>query len=125
MNRLLEESTREQLLTWLVRGAVTWFKNKDLSAQPHAMLAAFKVYIDENDRLQQFIDMRCETSEKSYVNAGNFQEYFCKDMNTTMMQNKLSVIMAEKGFIATVPRINGKSQKMYKGLRFSDTTDTL
>ncbi|KAG0289456.1 hypothetical protein BGZ98_003823 [Dissophora globulifera] len=68
--KMLSGDILEQFLVWLVRGAVAWYKNKDLeNTQPPSMLAAFSEYIDENDHLQQFIDEYYELDMRFYVNA--------------------------------------------------------
>ncbi|KAF9272994.1 hypothetical protein BGZ68_001932 [Mortierella alpina] len=118
--RLLKENVREQLLIWLVRGAVAWYKDKDLSRQPPAVLQAYKAYNDENDKLQLFIDEYCEIDNLSHVNASKFRDAYCKSMQVSVLQTKLKDQMAEKGYKHAVPRINGKQEKVYSGLRLRD-----
>ena len=72
--KLLSEKAQQQLLTWLVRGAVAWYKNKDFTSQPPLIRDAFNKYNAENDKLQQFIDTYCEIGVTYYVNASAFRE---------------------------------------------------
>jgi len=117
-NKLLKEHAREQLLTWLVRGAVAWFKNKNLTDQPPVMKRAYQVYNDENDKLQIFIDTSCEIGKDFAINAKLFREMFSSAMQIPIMQTKLAQLMKEKKFMLTRFRINGKMERGYKGLRF-------
>ncbi|KAF9998420.1 hypothetical protein BGZ80_000794 [Entomortierella chlamydospora] len=123
--KLLQEHARKQLLVWLVKGAVAWYKNKDLSSQPPAMLAAFQEYNDENDKLQQFINMNCEMGNTFYINAGLFREEFCKTMYASILQKTLVTLMAEKRLKFGSPRINGKTEKVYHGIRLVGSENCL
>ncbi|KAF9343086.1 hypothetical protein BGX26_006286 [Mortierella sp. AD094] len=117
-DRLLQEDAQEQLLVWLVRGAVAWYKNRDLITRPPVMLAAYHAYSNENDKLQHFIETYCETDESYYVNAGEFRRRFNKTMGTEERQTDLINPVAKKGFKYCSPKIDHKSQKIYRGLRF-------
>ncbi|KAG0018035.1 hypothetical protein BGZ80_007626 [Entomortierella chlamydospora] len=99
-HRLLKQDARQQFVVWLVRGAVAWYRNKDLSQHPPAMLRAFQEYNDENDKLQQSIHNHCEVGVLHRVNATDFRTQYCKAMHASIMQIKLAELMHEKGFKA-------------------------
>ncbi|KAF9426826.1 hypothetical protein BGZ76_002584 [Entomortierella beljakovae] len=120
--KLLLKEAREQLLVWLMRGAVSWYKNKDLRKQPAVMLRAFENYSDENDKLKIFIELFCETgpSKDYYVNTAEFREQFIKAMGLApIKQCKLADAMKIKGFKQGTPKKNGRTQRVYEGLRLS------
>ncbi|KAF8958825.1 hypothetical protein BGZ46_001883 [Entomortierella lignicola] len=120
--KLLKQNAREQFLVWLVRGAVAWYKNKDLSQQPPAMLRAFQEYNNENDKLQQFIHNNCEIGDSHQVSVSLFRDEYCRTMHTNIMQNKLAELMTEKGFKQFSPRKNGKQERTYLGLRLGSSS---
>jgi putative DNA primase/helicase len=118
--KLLQEEAREQLLVWLIRGAMAWYQNTDLSDQPDLMLQAFEVYNEENDAVKQFIDMYCQQGKSYQVNCVEFRDRLCKTTGTTIQANKLADLMANKGFIlsSTRDKVRGQKIRVYNGLCF-------
>jgi len=121
--KLLTVFAQEQLLTWLVKGAVNWYK-EGLGARPQCVEDAWKLYKDENDRLKIFIDERCEllpnlqaNDEKVfYVNAGDFLKALNDGSSVKYLQKDLIPLMAKRGFKYSNQR--GISGRIYTGLRF-------
>jgi len=121
--KLLTVEAQEQLLIWLVQGAVKWYK-EGLGPQPASMINAFKDYRAENDKLQMFLDEKCELSppglqkneaKKYFVNAGEFRKAL-ETHGFKYLQKDLIEIMLKRGFKY------GKSREVatnvYWGLRF-------
>jgi len=119
--KLLDERAREQFLVWLVRGTVAWYKNKDFSSQPPLVRDAYMQYNDENDKLQQFITEFCEINPSYHVNAKSFRDEL-SNYGMPIMQIKLAKLMKDRGFPAASPRINGRQEKTYRGLRLVETS---
>lgn len=121
--KLLTSHAQEQLLTWLVNGAVRWYTEK-LGAQPQSMVDAFKAYCDENDKIKLFIDTRCELPPaglqkddlKAYhVNAGDFLAALNQHSSLKYKQKDLIEKMKTRGFKYANPR--GMTTRVYTGLR--------
>ncbi len=76
-DKLLTPERQEQLLAWLVRGAVAWQRD-GLPSAPAKIKAAFQEYKDDNDDLQKFLDERCEVETGFEVQTVRFAEEFNK-----------------------------------------------
>jgi len=128
---LLGKKAQQQLLTWLVRGAVKWFKSDPkigLGEQPKAMQEAFMDYKEENDKVKLFINAMCEVAPKEmpkknmisegyFVNASAFKERLLEHCNYKCTQIALKEKMENRGFKYDKPR--GMTEKIYVGLRLS------
>ncbi|KAF9103376.1 hypothetical protein BGX27_010609 [Mortierella sp. AM989] len=120
--KLLQEQGREQLLVWLVKGAMAWYKNKNLKEQPALMKQAFESYNDENDKLKKFIQMFCVEGGSYYVNSVVFREQFTKTMGIIVPHNKLVEMMSARGFNFSSTRDKHNTKiKIYRGLCFFDS----
>ncbi|KAF8982175.1 hypothetical protein BGZ46_001657 [Entomortierella lignicola] len=115
---LLSEYSQEQLLVWLVRGAVKWYAG-GLGKLPECMKDAFNKYYTENDKLHEFIDELCEVSKEYRVNAGEFREAFKDFLGRNVQQKDLIEMMKRRGFQHVVAKDGKSSVKVYKGLQFS------
>jgi len=120
--KLLTAFAQEQLLTWLVQGAVNWYR-EGLGARPQGVEEAWNLYKGENDRLQIFIDERCEqpsaalqNEKEFYVNAGEFLKAFNDNRSgTKYLQKELVPMMEKRGFRYSHRR--DVSGRIYSGLR--------
>ena len=113
--KLSTPDAQQQLLTWLVKGAMEWY-NKGLGTQPPLMQECLKEYIADNDTLQQFIDECCEIKEGARVNAAAFKAEYMAVSNKKVSQKELQEAMAKRGFPFKNARNAGKIEKMYHGL---------
>lgn len=71
----MTDANREQLLVWLVRGAVAWYE-AGLGEQPELLKSALQGYVEENDTLQSFIEDRCEVQPSAKTNASEFRREY-------------------------------------------------
>ncbi|KAF9357320.1 hypothetical protein BGX26_003925, partial [Mortierella sp. AD094] len=117
--RLLTKCSQEQLLVWLVQGAVKWYAG-GLGKLPKCMEDAFGAYCEENDKLGEFIEEGCEQSPSHKVNAGEFRIAFNLYLGSNVQQKVLVEMMKKRGFQYTVAKdeISG-SVKVYKGLKLN------
>ena len=123
--RLLDDL--EGLLTWLVRGAMRWYENKDLKTnQPESVAQFTKEYFDECDELQQFINERCELGADYKVASQELRDAFkysnIGDGNIT--QTLFNKRMRQKGFPKKDVWIDRKTVKGYTGIRLKNEDDS-
>jgi P4 family phage/plasmid primase-like protien len=117
--KLMLDNQQEQLLNWLVQGAVKWYK-EGLGEQPQAAKNAFNDYFTENDRLGQFLDNYCEKGSELHVNASEFKRAFDEqNVGTKIQQTELIAMMAKRGFRHTRARRDGVNTNYYMGLKLS------
>eukprot|EP00891_Asterochloris_glomerata_P005824 jgi/Astpho2/5824/fgenesh1_pg.00080_%23_73_t len=115
--KLSTPDAQQQLLTWLVRGAMEWYK-KGLGTQPLLMQECLKKYIADNDTLQQFIDECCEIKEGARVNAAAFKAEYMQVSNKKVSQKELQEAMAKRGFpFRNMNVAAGRKEKVYVGLQ--------
>ncbi|KAF8976748.1 hypothetical protein BGZ46_007992 [Entomortierella lignicola] len=116
--KLLTKYSQEQLLVWLVQGAVKWYA-EGLGKLPKCMEDAFSAYCLENDKLGEFIEDYCEQSPEYKVNAGEFRDAFKLSLGSGIQQKILIEMMKKRGFQHTVAKdeISSSSVKVYKGLK--------
>lgn len=63
-DRMKEEESRKQALSWIARGSREWYGSEDgLGPPPEAVRNATREYVSEADKLQLFIDQHCEIGE--------------------------------------------------------------
>eukprot|EP00243_Klebsormidium_subtile_P008343 TRINITY_DN3925_c0_g1_i3.p1 TRINITY_DN3925_c0_g1~~TRINITY_DN3925_c0_g1_i3.p1 ORF type:complete len:194 (+),score=14.69 TRINITY_DN3925_c0_g1_i3:70-651(+) len=70
--RMMEKGSLEQLLSYLVRGAVDWYMRGGLGETPTAMKASLNQYLASNDKLQKFIEDHCAIREELRAPMMNF-----------------------------------------------------
>ncbi|KAG0002652.1 hypothetical protein BGZ79_002589 [Entomortierella chlamydospora] len=116
--KLLTECSQEQLLIWLVHGAVKWYAN-GLGETPQCMKDALKEYRAENDTLKTFIEEYCEISPDYKVNAGAFRDAYKRFIGYNVQQTVLVKMMKKRKYEHVQARVGeSKSvQKIYKGLQ--------
>ena len=107
--KLLSQAGQEQLLAWLVRGAVSWY-GQGLGAMPTAIGAAWDSYIEENDTLAAFVAERCVLGADMSVNAKDFRQAYVAFADTRVQQKHLQERMRSRGFKYT------SSTRAYGGL---------
>lgn len=118
-DKLSTDIGRQQLLTWLVKGATLWYANeKKLPAQPALLSNRLDQYIADNDVLHQFILEHCEAGRDFKVKKDDFLNAFVRASGREVKQKVLEVMMAKRGYAPKQARIEGQKLKVYSGLRF-------
>ncbi|KAF9342821.1 hypothetical protein BGX26_006796 [Mortierella sp. AD094] len=118
--RLHTKYSQEQLLVWLVEGAVKWYAG-GLGKLPQCMKDAFQECCSENDKLKEFIDECCEVSDNYKVNAKLFRDSFRSFLgySSNVQQKDLMEMMNTRGFQYKAVRDGTSVTKMYLGLQVS------
>lgn len=120
-DKLNTESGKQQLLTWLVKGARDWFAGgKDLGEQPALLKNRLEQYIADNDVLRQFIQDQCEVGKEYKVKKDEFQQAFMQASGRNVKQSVLEVMMTKRGFAHKQAKIGGKQMRVYSGIRLGD-----
>ena len=84
-DKLLTPEAQQQLLTWLVRGAVKWYK-EGLGPQPQSMKDAYSTYRCENDFVKNFVNEYCELPPPD-TNKCELKAYFANGTEFLKMLN--------------------------------------
>ena len=95
--RLASPEVLEQFLSWIVRGAVAWYK-EGLGAKPAALSAAQEEYYQENDIIGQFIRDHCETGQGFRVSPSTFKQTLEGTMQHVYTGEKIKKALLKKGF---------------------------
>jgi putative DNA primase/helicase len=99
--RLLEE--RDGILTWIVEGAKRWATTMRLD-HPKAVTKASADYRAQTDRVQAWLDERCDTDELATAPAGDLYKDFCQwwddsgEKHRAPSQNLFGRQLSKKGF---------------------------
>lgn len=118
--KLMLSNCQQQLLTWLVRGAVKWSVS-GLGLQPEIIKNALNNYYSENDKLGLFIDEQCELGRDFHVNATLFRVAFNQYANAKIQQKDMVEMMNKRGFQYVRLRIgDGKQGRVYNGLKLME-----
>ena len=117
-DELLTPERQEQLLAWLVRGAVAWQRD-GLPPAPAKVKAAFQECTDDNDDLQKFLDEKCEVGTGFEVQTVRFAEELNKRPENTgkYSQKKVNESMKRKGFFSEQSRNFPRRATAYQGVR--------
>lgn len=94
---LLSSDKQKQLLVWLVKGSIKWFKY-GLSTTPSLIRQAFCEYYNENDYVTFFINDYCNIDKKLSVSITKFRKCLMKEKNVKIKQEELKKIMEQRGF---------------------------
>jgi len=113
-SKLMLDNQQEQLLNWLVQGAVKWY-NEGLGEQPQVAKDAFSNYFTENDKLGRFLD-NCQKGPELYVPAKDFKQAFEEQTDIKIKQAELIEMMKKRGFRHTQARRDGHKTNYYLGL---------
>ena len=111
---LLEgESPSEQLLVWLVRGAMRFYATGNrLPPKPQAVREAERGYYAENDLLGQVIEEHCEVGAGLQAEASAFN---CL-ARAKGCGHGVKAAMEKRGFSLRKVSMGGKSTKAYTGV---------
>ena len=118
--KLKSDQGLHQLLKWLVEGARAWYK-QGLGGQPAPIREGLDMYINENDKLSEFVRTSCETGPDLYVNAADFRAAFIADSGQKIRQEVLKKAMEKRGHSHAQRRMSDKVIKVYKGLSLCET----
>ena len=94
-DKLVTTECQQQLLTWLVKGAVAWHKD-GLPLLPDKMKGAMQSYVADNDPLQDFLSADCELGADYEIMTTVFHAKFKSKHPCTDKQ--LIKWMQDKGF---------------------------
>ena len=100
----------DQLLVWLVKGSVKYFK-EGLGDVPNKIKDATKEYLNENDDLGNFMEETCNKDTNGFVYTSEIYEKYTKAYEY-VSQKVFTQLMKEKGY--NLSKRNG--YKGYKGL---------
>lgn len=124
-----EEGAR-QTLVWCVRGAMEWYRRRELNPTakvlqplPRTLAAALNDYKLEADQLQQFINDCCETGEDYSVGSTDFLSQYVSEMGANIKPRTLGIAMHKKGFRPTEVTIEGRRRRGFKGIRLKEVLD--
>ena len=111
--KLSSQEGQEQLLSWLVRGAVAWYQ-RGLGAMPEAVGQAFDSFHQENDTLTSFIRDSCILDKDATVNAKQFLDAYNTVAEPRIKQGALKEMMAKR-------RIDYSTKRgAYKGISLKE-----
>lgn len=111
------------ILAWAIAGCTQW-QASGLDV-PHTVTAATDRYRADMDPLAEFLEDHCAFDPQQWVIAGDLRaayEEWCKDqgLRHTMSMRNFKQLLEERGCIADKPRINGKSTRIWRGIRLLD-----
>jgi phage/plasmid-associated DNA primase len=119
--RMMEKGSLEQLLSYLVRGAVDWYMRGGLDETPTAMKASLNQYLASNDKLQKFIEDHCAIGEELRAPMMNFlKSYRDATSDREMMAEVLTQQMRDMGYRKKKRETEdeyGKRPQVFVGLR--------
>ena len=113
--RLQESDTTDQLLAWLVRGAVAYYADsRMLGPKPAKVRQAEAAYIRDNDALGQFIDAHCKVGTEEFVVAKELKEALVRA--GVSASHNLKRAMCARNFQWKNRKIAGVSTAVYNGV---------
>lgn len=112
----------QQLLRWLVDGAKAWY-DQGLGPQPTLMRDGLSEYINENDKLSDFIRTSCQQGPGLFVNAAEFRAAFIEDSGQKIKADVLKKAMAKRAFHLENSKKCGVRQRVYIGLCLVEQTE--
>jgi putative DNA primase/helicase len=124
-----EEGAR-QTLVWCVKGAMEWYRRRDLNPTskvlqplPKTLAAAFNDYKLESDNLQQFINEYCEVGPDFSVGSTDFLNQYVTEMGVDIKPRTLGIDMHKRGFQPTEVPIDGRRRRGFKGIKLKEVLD--
>ena len=117
--KLSEPKQLEQMLVWMVKGAVKWHQQQALPEPPVRMRDAKAAFVEENDVLGAFIQEFCTIDPAASISTSAFKQAFEANMNTKMTAQALAGQMKIKGF-ACERQTRGKRVRIFRGLCIAD-----
>jgi P4 family phage/plasmid primase-like protien len=113
---LITPDAQEQLLVWLVQGAIKWYK-EGLGKQPDIIKNAFDDYRAENDFLTSFIRDCCIIDKSASVSIVTFRDRLILETQTKTKQDDLKKMMNKRGFAFK----RTAKERLYLGITLDDT----
>lgn len=124
-----EEGAR-QTLVWCVKGAMEWYRRRELNPTakvlqplPKTLAAAFNDYKLESDNLQQFINDCCEVGPDFSVPSADFLSQYVTEMGVDIKPRTLGMDMHKRGFHPAEVTIDGRRRRGFKGIKLKDVLD--
>ena len=112
---LQSEDVMEQLLVWLVGGAVDYYAaGRKLPEKPPAVREAERAYYHENDPIGQLIEEECQIGDDYRVVAADFNA-----RASARGGKKVAAAMLRRGFVSGTLRVDGSVVRFYKGLKMT------
>ncbi|GAQ93541.1 hypothetical protein KFL_016340010, partial [Klebsormidium nitens] len=98
-DRMKEEESLRQVLSWLARGSVEWYTSTDgLGRPPQAVQSATCEYVSEADKLQLFLDQHCVSGEGLSILQAEFANLYRGFSSERISNEELARRMEKKGF---------------------------
>ena len=113
--KLTCKNGKEQLLVWLVKGAVNWYR-EGLGVPPAALQASTQEYIADNDAVGGFIRDHCIVDSKSSVGVTEFREAYNAASDTPLDSKRLKKKMQIRGFVYKQVKTCGEVKRIYQGV---------
>ena len=113
--RLTEPECLQQMLTWLVRGAVAWYR-EGLPTVPARMSEALNEYLAENDTLQSFLDEDCVKEEGAHVETKTFKAAYESYTGQSVKMQSLVGRMRTKGIARAQISHQGSRPVVFKNI---------
>ncbi|KAJ2655057.1 hypothetical protein IWW48_005744 [Coemansia sp. RSA 1200] len=108
-------TAEKEILVWLVKGAVSWYRNKEL-VHPDAVKSAAREYVNENDFIQQFIDGACIVGKDMTIGVAEFLASINVNVSPPIRKKTLMDIMNQKGYLVNNVLVNGIPKPVFSGL---------
>lgn len=118
--RLSTDQVKEQLLVWLVKGSIDWYRVGSLGCKPELFNAAIKEYMIENDLLGQFITDFCVKKRSGHVETKQFRLQYESAMEVSVSSQALVKSMRNRGFIKKQIMIDGVRGMYFAGIEFKE-----
>jgi P4 family phage/plasmid primase-like protien len=123
MQKLQKEASG--ILAWALKGCMAW--QKIGLAEPEFILSATQEYREDSDPIEQFISQNTEEGDKEdpkfWAKCNAIFEDFNKFSQETglhdISKKKFGREMAQHGYCSTSKWVDGKSSKVYQGLRIA------
>eukprot|EP00891_Asterochloris_glomerata_P005815 jgi/Astpho2/5815/fgenesh1_pg.00080_%23_65_t len=116
--KLSEPEQLEQMLVWMVKGAVKWHQ-QGLPEPPSRMRDAKAAFVEENDILGAFIQEFCNIDPAASISTSAFKQAFEANMNTKMTAQALAGQMKIKGY-KREQQTYGRRARVFQGINLAD-----
>ncbi|GAQ91604.1 hypothetical protein KFL_008160040 [Klebsormidium nitens] len=98
-DRMKEEESLRQVLSWIARGSVEWYASANgLGFPPEAVRNATREYLSEMDKLQLFLDQHCEFGEGHSTLENDFVGLYNSFSSEAVSKEQLKRRMERKRF---------------------------
>lgn len=127
VSKILVEDMRTKHLneafSWMVDGAIEWYKNKIFTSIPQVCSTHLVQYIKEFDYIGNWLESECEYGDYYIVPQNAYESFtsYChiegivkipqnKDFGVAMRNNRQGIVYKSK-------KVNGVSKRVYSGIR--------